>query len=86
MKLKKIIMSDGNVYILVWDESNFDEEGIFEMWDIEKGKVQLNAKFISQMLHGGILNDQTPLHPLIRKGIIDEKGEEVFYEEENLSL
>lgn len=78
MKIKKIIMNNGNTYELLWDIGRV-EEGFYYMIDLKKGWVKLNKKFVSEEFVIGTLKDKV-LHPKIKSLIKEQYGEDVFLE------
>lgn len=77
MEIRKVIMSNGNEYSLLWDDTKIDEE-FFNMIDIETGWVSLKKHFISEITPYGRLKDHS-LSPKIKKEI-EEHYEGAFVE------
>jgi len=78
-------MSNGREYNLVWDESSnisHDLEGSFKMIDVNKGWVELNPNFVSEIIPSENLKSTTKLSGKARKEISEHYGQEVITEEE----
>jgi len=82
MKVKKVIMSNGNEYRLLWDESvgNWTKEILMEdsirMINIESGWVELSKSFISEILEMRDINNVADIHnPKARRDAIEHYGE-----------
>ena len=85
MKIKTVIMSNGREYNLLWDDSatiDHDLEGSFKMIDLEKGWIELNPEFVSEIIPSGKLKSVTKVSSKARKEITEHYGPEVFMEEE----
>jgi hypothetical protein len=82
MKVKKIIMSNGNEYKLLWDETaaTWDKEKLMEdsirMINIESGWVELSKNFISEIIEMRDINNIADVHnPKARHDVIEHYGE-----------
>jgi len=76
METRKVIMSNGNEYELLWDSEKIDEN-FYEMIDLQKGWVKINKNFVSEIIVLGQLSEKKSIHPKVKKEIIDYYGE--FY-------
>lgn len=73
-------MSNGNEYNLLWDEDKYTSEFV-KMIDIQKGWVELNEKFISEITSVGVLDKNASVSGKAKAEIVEQYGKEVFLEE-----
>lgn len=82
MKVKKVIMSNGNEYKLLWDEKvvTWDNGRLIEdsikMIDIENGWVELTTRFISEIIEMRDIDNINSIHgPISRREVLEYYGE-----------
>lgn len=73
MEIKKVLMSNGNEYEVLWDD-NLNTDGLYELVDLEKGWIKINKNHISEIIPVGPLKNKESIRPEIKKIIDDQYG------------
>ena len=62
-------MTNGNEYQLLWDDS-FDVDDSIKMIDIQKGWLELNKKFVSEIIPWGFLDRDASVSGKAKKDLL----------------
>jgi hypothetical protein len=83
MEIKKVIMKNGNEYLVFWYEYEleFNSNDFTKVIDINHSWVELNKNLISEIISSwNKLHPNLHIHPIARKAIIDQYGQEALEE------